>query len=200
MDIPINAKVLDADEKECGRVSYIVLNPVTEQLTHIVVDRGTWPHDERLVPIEQVQRNLNSHISLLCTKDELAKMDSFMETEFVTADIPRYLSDPYVLVQPFRYADVEQVIVEHEHVPEGETAVHRGARVEATDGHVGRVDEFLIDPASERITHLVLREGHLWGKKEISVPISYIRTFEEDTVYLNLDKDGIEALPVIPAR
>ena len=32
------------------------------------------------------------------------------------------------------------------------------------------MDEFLADPASRQITHLVLREGHLWSQKDVVVP------------------------------
>jgi sporulation protein YlmC with PRC-barrel domain len=92
------------------------------------------------------------------------------------------------------------VPIEHEHVPAGELAIRRGARVEAADGHVGRVDEFLVDPANGHITHLVLREGHLWGQKDVTVPVSQIERIEEDTVYLKLDKHSIGALPTIPIR
>jgi sporulation protein YlmC with PRC-barrel domain len=72
--------------------------------------------------------------------------------------------------------------------------------VEATDGHVGRVDKFLVDQATGHITHLVLREGHLWGQKDVTAPISQIDHIEEDTVYLKLDKHAIESLPTIPVR
>jgi hypothetical protein len=78
--------------------------------------------------------------------------------------------------------------------------MHRGARVEATDGHVGRVDEFLVDPMDGHITHLVLREGHLWGEKYVTISVSQIARLEEDAVYLKLDKQSIEALPTISAR
>jgi hypothetical protein len=44
-----------------------------------------------------------------------------------------------------------------------------------------------------------MREGHLWGQKEITIPVSAIARVEEDTVYLKLDKAGVEALPAVPA-
>jgi sporulation protein YlmC with PRC-barrel domain len=94
----------------------------------------------------------------------------------------------------------EGIPIEYERVPPGELAIRRGAPVRATDGRVGRVDEFLIDPANEHITDLVLREGHLWGQKDMTIPISEIDRFEDDIVYLNLDKEQIEALPTIAVR
>jgi hypothetical protein len=65
---------------------------------------------------------------------------------------------------------------------------------------VGRVDEFLVNPENEHITHLVMREGHLWGQKDVTVPVSAIDHFDEDTVYLKLNKQEIEALPTIAVR
>jgi hypothetical protein len=90
--------------------------------------------------------------------------------------------------------------VEHERIPVGDLAVRRGARVEATDGSAGHIDGFLVDETSEHITHLVLSEGHLWGHKDVTVPVSSIDRIEEDVVYLKLDREGIAHLPMIPAQ
>ena len=58
----------------------------------------------------------------------------------------------------------------------------------ATDGHVGEVDEFIVDPADRHITHLILRKGHFWGHKDVSIPVDQIDRIEADTIYLKLDK------------
>jgi hypothetical protein len=50
--------------------------------------------------------------------------------------------------------------------------------VRATDGRVGRVDEFLVDPESGNITHLCLRKDHLWGDKLVCIPVSEIDLIE----------------------
>jgi uncharacterized membrane protein len=90
--------------------------------------------------------------------------------------------------------------VEVEHVPLGEIAVRRGTLVEATDGYVGDVAELLVDPGKGEITHFVLQEGHLWGKKEVTLPLSAIDRVEEETVYLKLDKKAVESLPSVPVK
>ena len=99
------------------------------------------------------------------------------------------------------YAPVASFMtLEKEHIPADELAIRRGAGVEAVDGHVGRVDEFLINPSDDHISHLVLREGHLWGQKDVTIPMSQIDHFENNTVYLKLKKLEIEKLPGIPIR
>jgi hypothetical protein len=136
-------------------------------------------------------------IRLRCTRNELGEMEPFTETEFVRVTLPEYTSGPY-LAWPYVLPKTVTRTVEHEHIPPGELAVRRGARVEATDGHAGRVDEFLVNPSDGHITHLVLREGHLWGQKDVAIPVSEIEYIEEKSVYLKLDKHSIEALPTIP--
>jgi hypothetical protein len=44
------------------------------------------------------------------------------------------------------------------------------------------------------------REGHLWGEKHVTIPVSQIGRIEEHTVYLKLDREQVEALPAIPVR
>ena len=205
VEIPVSA---DA-EVECtdgpgGRCTNVVIDPVVEQVMHIVVREHRPPHSERLVPMGQIAQTTPEVIHLSCTQDDLAAMDAFVEQEYVKITVPAFQNrQGYVSMGTYAYPyltvpgmDVN-VLQEHEHVPAGELAVRRGATVEATDGYVGRVDEFLVDPANGHITHLVLHEGHLWGQKDVTVPVSQIGRYEEGRVYLQLDKRAIELLPPI---
>jgi sporulation protein YlmC with PRC-barrel domain len=100
---------------------------------------------------------------------------------------------PYVTPERTVYQSVE-----NQQIPPGELTVRRGTRVEATDGYVGKVDEFVVNPENGHITHLVMREGHLWGQKDVIIPLSAMRDNRQDTVFLKLDKHQIESLPTFP--
>ena len=195
--IPLNARVECADGL-CGQSTYLTINPVTQRVTHVVVREKGFHHTDHLVPIDLVVETTTHLILLRCTKNELAKIEPFVETRYIRVQRPRYEDTPYRLWPLAVPKETMKIPVEHAHVPPGELAVHRGARVEATDGDVGRVDEFLVDPANGCITHLVLREGHLWDQKDVTIPVSGIDHIEEETIYLKLDKHNIESLP--PAR
>jgi sporulation protein YlmC with PRC-barrel domain len=195
MDIPLNAEVRCADGPG-GRSTYVVLHPKTRRVTHLVVREPGFPHTEWLVPVDQVAEATPTTIQLRCTRHELQLLEPFLEADYIEGDGPyasypagAWVIDPVIWLPP-----------EHENIPAGELAVRRGARVDATDGHVGRVDEFLIDPASGRITHLVLREGHLWGQKEVTIPVGQIDRIDEDTIHLKLNKQSIADLPAVPLR
>jgi sporulation protein YlmC with PRC-barrel domain len=197
VDIPLNTDVICADQP-CGQSTNVILNPVTERVTHLVVREKTFPHTEYLVPIDLVIESTPHVIRLRCTSDVLKRLELFVETEFVATD-SYPVPDDYVL-WPYSIPDAFEMPVEHERIPPGELAVRRGARVRATDGQVGRVDGFLVDPTSGHITHLVLREGHPWDQRDVTIPVSEIDRIEDDAVILKLDKHSIGTLPAIPVK
>jgi len=200
-EIPVNAKVECADGA-CGESVTVVINPVAREVTHIVVqDTSALPPIERLVPIDQVEVTTPSLVRLRCTKEELAEMEPFIEVQFLRSEqsFPELINTPSAYLQP--YATSRETIhtpVEVERIPMGELAVRRGTRVEATDGEVGKVGELVLDPEIGKITHLILLEGHLWGKKEIILPVSAIDRVYDDTVYLKLTKEAASRLPTFP--
>jgi sporulation protein YlmC with PRC-barrel domain len=198
MDIPIDVEVFCTDGY-CGRSTGAVLKPNTEEVTHLVVKEKESPHEEILIPVTAVTASTPDSINLSYTRKKLAQLQPFVETDFVKIEIPRYAGGLYSMAGEF-YPESEVWGVKHKVIPEGELALLRGARVEATDGRVGRVDELLIDPEDNRITHLVLREGHLWGQKEVTIPVSEIERIAEDTVHLKIDKRTIESLPTVPVQ
>ena len=201
MDIPINVEVLCAG-KECGRSTYLVINPVNERVTHLVVAEKAFPNIERLVPVDKILTSSPNSIQLRCNPTDLSDMDTFEETDFIEAgklETSLPYSAPYE-VWPYAMYDAMPMPLEHERIPVGEIAIRRGTPVRATDGQVGKVDEFLVDPENDVITHLILREGHLWGKKDVTIPVSEIDKITEEAVYLKLDKETIETLPTVPIR
>ena len=215
MDIPMNAAVLCSDGP-AGRSTYVVVNPISEQVTHIVVREQQAQQVERLVPATFVKSTTPEQIELSCTRTQLGRLRPFVETEFIRiraplleADSPSYYGDEELMSLPYTRMELVHTVAEATHglisqrfkaVPPGELAIRRGARVDAANGHVGRVDEFIVDPESMHITHLTMRKGHLWGEEEISIPVSEIKRIAENVVYLKLDKRQIEALPAIRVR
>ncbi len=195
-DIPLGAKVRCAGSA-CGRATHVIINPRTLQVTHWVVREKGLHHTARLVPVDQVIQTAGDVIKLCCTRDDLATMKPFIVTQYVQVESLCHKAYPSVYADR---ADWEWVPVKHERVPPGRVAVRRGTKVQAVDGHVGRVEEFLVDPSNGRITHLVMREGHSWAPKDVTISISDIGRIGERAVYLTLDKHSVESLPAVPAK
>jgi len=200
MDIPVRTEVQCSDGV-CGRSTYVVIDPVKRQVTHLVVREGGLFGNEHLVPVEHVLQTSGGKIQVDCTKEGLAKMKPFLRGDHLPGEVPYLIYEPSeYMTWPYVIADAGMMLVEHDHVPAGELAVQRGTPVRATDGQVGRVDELMIDPKDDSITHLVVRAGHWWGQKDLTIPVSQIDRIADETVYLKLDREGVDKLPSIPVR
>ena len=81
-------------------------------------------------------------------------------------------------------------------VPSGEVEEHGGDHVHATDGDIGRLHGFRLDPASGRVTHVLLGEGHLWGRKEVAIPFGEIAGFDQG-IKLSLTRKQVQDLPEV---
>ena len=208
MEIPLRAQV-ECTDGVCGRSVYVLINPVVEKVTHLVVREDSSPNTQYIVPVEAISATIVDTIQLRYSKAELKKMDPFVQTEFVEEKVLNYagyrggmygMGASYYL--PYVTSDEISVLVsaEHQQIPLGELAVHRGTRIEAKDGYVGKVDEFVVDPKNGLITHLVMREGHPWGKKDVIIPLSAMDKTLDGTMFLKLNKHDIESLPTFPVH
>ncbi len=190
----------------CGEVTCVVVNPLTRAVTHLVVEPKHLRGAARLVPLDLIDAT-TGEIRLGCTLAEFEQLDPAEETQFLpgTPGYPGY--DPeQVLVMPYygmgmgmgmgmAGADVP-IAVTYDTVPLEEVEVRRGDHVHATDGHIGRVQGLVIDPNSHHVTHVLLQEGHLWGRKEVAIPISAV-TGVDDGIRLNLTKQQVQDLPPV---
>jgi sporulation protein YlmC with PRC-barrel domain len=206
MEIPLNVQV-ECTDGVCGRSAFVLINPIIEEVTHLVVREDSSPSKEYVVPVDMVDETIADTIQLRCSKAELEKMDPFIVTRYIKDKMPeRFTRSGGAMIGtgtayylPYNAPDITiSTPVDEQQIPPGELAVYRGTRVEATDGYVGKVDEFVVNPQNCHITHLVMREGHLWGKKDVIIPLSAISETRQDIVYLNLNKHQIEALPTFP--
>jgi hypothetical protein len=81
-------------------------------------------------------------------------------------------------------------------VPLGEIEIRRGEPVHAIDGTIGQVRGLAIDPVDHHVTHVLLDQGHLWGKKRVAIPIGAVASVD-DGLHLTLSRDEVRDLPPI---
>lgn len=200
MQFPLNADVHCTDGL-CGRSSYVVLNPATEQITHIVVKEKQPSRVDRLVPVILISQTAAQAILLNCTLKEFATLEPFNQTEFVYGDLPHHATDPNLtLLWPYA-VPVKRIVDEKiRPIPPGDLAVRRGARIQATDGRVGQIDQFLVDPETSYITHLCVQEGRRRTDIGICIPVSEIAEIKENVVFLKVDKKTVASMTSIPAK
>jgi uncharacterized protein YrrD len=180
-----------------GRSIRIVLDPSTEKVTHIVVQQdGLFPHIW-LVPISHVSASTPDQVQLDLSKKEMERsLQPFVKTQFLGSDFSDtlYTTD---LVWPHSITNLEMTTLEHENIPLHELAVHGGAVVEATDGMIGHLRNFLVNPDDNHVTQIVIRAGHWLAHSQFAIPVSAIDHFDEDAIYLSLSKQEVKSLTTV---
>lgn len=209
----IGSEVLCSDGP-CGELTRVVVDPVLRALTHLVVEAKHRPGSGRLVPIEFVE-SAAAEITLECTIARFNALEDAEEMHFLPGasgdwdyQQQQMLSLPYYGLgvgtgmglgiggMHVGDADIGPHEVVSDRVPAGEVEVRRGDHVDATDGAIGTVQGLVVDPSDHHVTHFLLEEGHLWGKKQVAIPIGAVKDVA-DGVALNLTKDQVRDLPAV---
>ncbi len=219
--------VAQATDGPCGEVADIVIDPGAGRVTHLVVQPHHRHDRARLVPIEQVVSNDVDRVVLSWSTKQVEAAPAVEETDFIALErwphmqgdwdtgASLVLSWPYYPYNsigmdwagyPYGYgygwgygwSGPSQVTMTYDRVPEGTVEVRRASQVLSSDGHaVGHVDGFLVGPGA-RITHLVLERGHLWGHREVTIPIVDIGHAQTDTVHLRVTRHAVGEYPSVP--
>jgi hypothetical protein len=202
---------------DCGEVTRVIVDPVADAVTHLVVEPKHRQGLGKLVPLSLVDAT-SGQIRLSCTKAEFEQLDPAEETQFIpgTSGYASYGPGqvgywPYYGLGPGAGLDVDGGIsggligfgggivsqtFTSDTVPEGEVEVRRGDPVEATDGDIGRVQGLVIERSTRHVTHVLLQEGHLWGRREVAIPISAVAS-TSDGIRLSISKQEVQDLPPV---
>ena len=175
----------------CGEVRRLIIDPASEIVTHLVIQPGHRQEAGRLVPVHLVE-SADGEIRLRCTRAEFDNLDHAAERDMVAGEeSPQIVEHGGVTGGALRATTVLEDVI-----PVGEEEVGPGDPVHALDGEIGRVQGFLVNPGDDRVTHVLLLEGHLWGRKKVAIPISAV-TGVDAGIRLNLTKQQVEELPPV---
>jgi sporulation protein YlmC with PRC-barrel domain len=198
----------------CGEVRRVVVDPVARAVTHLVVEPGRQRGTGRLVPLGLIDA-APEEIRLHCTLAEFGQLDAAEETQFLPGGNGYGAYGPeQALFWPYYNLGIGGGLadgmgtgmgvglenasrtVTSDKVPLGEVEVRRGDHVHATDGDIGQVQGLVIDPRDHHLTHVLLQEGHLWGRKEVAIPMSAV-TGVDDGVRLSITRQQVQDLPPV---
>ncbi|HEV7217056.1 MAG TPA: hypothetical protein VGP33_18255 [Chloroflexota bacterium] len=216
MEYHIGAAV-DCSDGSAGKLKHLVVNPASVSITHLVVDAQEHFGIPVLVPVDQVAEAVPERILLRCTQSQLEQMDPYEEVVEpgveAQAGMPGRLgaagmggiAPPLIPASgigeiaaaspagPLGIGPTIAPIME-EVVPRGEVVIDRDSVVEASDGDVGHLEVVVTDPATGRLSHLVVRSGHLWATHSFRLPASAVEKVEEGSVRLRLTQAEVEEL------
>jgi sporulation protein YlmC with PRC-barrel domain len=150
----------------CGNVTQFVVDADTLTVTHLIVAPEGRKALGKLVPVSLVEAADDS----MEIRGDLAAFDALADAE---QSAPQSVSDTL----PSHYLAVR-----------GDQPVH------GTDGEIGKIRAVMVDAGSGGVTHILLQEGHLWGKREVAIPWGSVTTIDGG-VHLNLTSEAIKGLP-----
>jgi sporulation protein YlmC with PRC-barrel domain len=187
-----------------GQVQSLVVDPKTRSVTHLVVEPGGRAGLARLVPVEIID-SAAGEVLLACTEPEFKDLPP---AEEMLADfVPGYPVPVQLLPEGWRPAGDEPVVDASgsgplrtpdtevtDLVPEGEVQERSGEQVHAADGAIGQVQALRIDAVSHQVTDVLLREGHLLGRRTVAIPSAHVTGFG-DGIRLDLTRQQVRDLP-----
>jgi uncharacterized protein YrrD len=202
-----------------GKLADVVIDPTKRVVTHLVVEPDDDHDKARLVPIElaSAEEGGTPAIAVRCSVEEAGRLEPVEETAYIRLGespelepgwemgVETVLAEPYYVygyvggpgyeTAPADYDP--HVSVTYDRIPKGEVEVRRASEVTSADGHpLGKVDGFLVGD-DDAITHFVLERGHLWGKREVTIPINAVASVFTDAVTLTLTKAEVGELPSV---
>ena len=212
MFVRFGTRVVDSEGKAVGTVRYVVLHHDTRQPDGLVVHQGVVRSREVVVPMSKVATTDHT-IQLTLRASELDTLPlfhgehlrpmpdhwdmpvGFDERDFFLvgggawpeASLPFTPTSPTVSGTPAYVGDKDSV-----QDPE-EPDIAPGMHVYDSIGHrVGDVESIGIDQASDKVTWIVVRSGHLFGR-ETTIPASLIESVT-DRITLNASTQSVKRL------
>jgi osmotically-inducible protein OsmY len=198
----IGAPVFALDGR-AGHLSKVVIDPNTRRVTHLVIHRGMLLDEDRVVPVELVERATPEGIFLHLTSREVARQPRYREERFIspppgwepppeyTAADVRFWGLPYGGVTPPIQPVVEHTI--RHGIPERTIVLERSTEVRTRDEATGEIDHLLVDPLRQELTHLVVRFEDQ-PQQPVIVPFEWVEDLGDGYVLLKCTREDLRQL------
>jgi uncharacterized protein YrrD len=212
MEFTEGISVFTADGKQVGKVNRFVLDPLTSEVTHIVVKKGWLLHEDKVVALQLISYVREDRVVLSKDVSDFNQLPPFEEKYLATTTDDPWdegnhsidedsLVDHWYTIHPSHSSidftpDYYQPHTKTKrNIPEQTIPLKDGAQVISSDGkHVGNIERLLIEPGSNRATDFVIKHGVLFKQRKI-ISTYWVKSVEEGKVYLQVSSHALEQLP-----
>lgn len=215
---------LGASDGDIGHVKDFYFNDHTWAVRYVIADTGHWLPGRQVLLSPHAFGSIyfaGKAMLVKLTRKQIEDSPAIETHKPVSqqfeADYHRYYGWPYywegdglwgglrgfpVMELPPKFASVEPLAAtgpkpERADAHLRSTQAVTGYHLQATDGIVGHVCDFLMDDKSWAISVLVVKTGHRFTGKEVQIPMSQVDriSYKESTVSVKLTQDAIEKSP-----
>jgi uncharacterized protein YrrD len=213
MELKEGTQVMTPGGEELGRINRFVLNPETNEVTHIVVQKGWLLPEDKVIPFNLIDSATDEGVVLNQEVGDFDQLPPFEEAHYVSAEAgdtdlpgdPGYQYLPaYYWYPPHGFTGYPAyglpypawpLVVTERNIPDNTTPVKMGSDVISSDDeHVGDVERIIAASDSNRATHFLISAGLLFKERKL-VPAHWVKSVTEDTVYLSVPARLLENLP-----
>lgn len=207
---------LDSFDGQIGKVKDFYFDDHHWTIRYLVADTGTWlsgrkvlisPHalsatdtDNRLITVTLTKKQIENSPLL----DNETSISRQFEKEYY-----EYYTWPIYWIGLFEWGNYPYIVRDfgcEKHVPEDKQKVDshlfsthtvRGYHIQAMDGEIGHVDDFIIDDETWTIRYLVINTNNWWPGKKVLISPRWIDrvTWDEAKVYVHLQRETIRSAP-----
>src|SRR5260221_6938161 len=89
MQFQQGARVFTADEQDVGTVDRVVIDPRDQEVSHIVVRKGRFLPEDKVVPIHLIASTSDDHIVLAAKPDRIDDLPPFKENHYISFQPPK---------------------------------------------------------------------------------------------------------------
>jgi hypothetical protein len=210
LEITEHAKVFTAHDKYVGKVDRIVMDPITRMVSHIVVHKGIFLREDKVVPIENVTTATEERINLK-RGSHMDDFPSFIEQHYVTLDEAGDESEagqdpnqpqgpssaPFVWYGPYGMGttmfESSMRTVTERNIPERAIALEPGAMVCALGrAKFGALEEVITTDAGVATHIIVTMSDPSLDRK--AIPMHWVDEISENEIHLGVTAWMIEAI------
>jgi uncharacterized protein YrrD len=215
MELREGVGVFTSDDKQVGKINRVILDPETNEVTHVVVQKGWLLSEDKVVPLDMIRSTTDEKVRLSGNADDFNKLPPFEESHFVqtrSEDFPQAVDSPYDLSPAYFWYPpiVYPGYVAHSatstpfppphlektrNIPEETIPLKEGANVISSDEkHVGDVERLFVDASSKKVTHFLITKG-LFFKEHKLIPVHWVKYVGEEKIHLLVASSLLERLP-----
>jgi osmotically-inducible protein OsmY/sporulation protein YlmC with PRC-barrel domain len=198
LDLHIGAQVHCKDQP-CGKLVKLVVDPQTQQVTELIVEKGLLFKEDRVLPITTVERVTEQEICLNIHSYELSNYPEYRQ---VTVKEPASEGQAYSSATTLGpgLAPISERVVPmvrrrvHQGIAAGKAVIGPGTEVENPRKTLGHVDHVVVDTQTGQMTQLILRSGTFFPEYVV-IGAEQIKAVDEQDVLVTVTDEELAGLP-----
>lgn len=217
----LSGYTLHSLDGDIGKVEQFYFDDYHWTIRYLVANTGNWITGRQVLISPYALDAVNTeeeHIAINLTKKQIEDSPSlshdkpvsrqFEESYNIYYEMPMYWNGPFVwgdnpnIVRDpkMRKKSIQAKNSWNPHLRS--TSVVRGYSIQASDGEIGHIEDFVIDDDTWAIRYLVIDTQNWWPGKKVLISPQWIErvSWEQSTVVINLSRDAIKQSPEYSAE